>query len=313
MKDYHFSFLAIGKTQDSSKVSAQFARYVGLASTFIKGVNPTKAEADTFFGYESKDEPVYVREGENGKEALITFLLQTDPDTNNGIELKTRATFQLRLAPAYNKDQTKVQIIDDYGNTTWASVEDVKAKKPIMRNGKLTKIDVNYRMACVGEADLVAFLKTYLCAEDAFSYVEEAWVKKANADEYVFKLEHLKDYFSGDVSELREAIAIQPANKVKMLYGVRTKDNKQYQTVCTRGELILSDAASSKQIAKLEKNLANAKLAGSYRTTDFRVCALQEYTIQPTNLEAATANASTVEEDDPLGAAPTEGSSDWWE
>lgn len=129
MKTINFSksFLAIGKTQESKEASEGFKRYVGVGSTFVKGVQPTKKEIDEFFGFESQAEPEYVKDGENGKEAHITFLLQTDPETCNGIELKSRAMFTLRATPAYNRDQTKVQVIDQYGNYTWVDTEDAKA------------------------------------------------------------------------------------------------------------------------------------------------------------------------------------------
>lgn len=281
-----FSFLTIGKTQESKEASEGFKRYVGVGSTFVKGVQPTKKEIDEFFGYESQAEPEYVKDGENGKEAHITFLLQTDPDTCNGIELKTRAMFTLRATPAYNRDQTKVQAIDGYGNYTWVDVEDAKAGKAITHNGNPAKIDTKYRMACVGECDLVAFLKKYLCVPDAFNYVNGTWMKKEDADDYKFALENIKDYFKGDFKELKEALDLQPNNKVKMLYGVRTNDEgKQYQVVCTRGELILPNAATSNALTKLEKDLVNAKQNGAYQNTDYRVQELQEYTVEPTNLE----------------------------
>ena len=281
----HFSFLAIGKTQESKESAEGFKRYVGVASTFVKGVQPTKKELDEFFGYDAQ-EPEYVTEGENGKEAHITFLLQTDPESNNGIELKTRAMFTLRQAPAYNRDQTKVQVIDQYGNYTWANVEDAKAGKAITYNGNPAKIDTKYRMACVGECDLVAFLKKYLCVQDAFNYVNGTWVKKEDADDYKFALENIKDYFKGDFSELKEALKLQPNNKVKLLYGVRTNDEgKQYQAVCTRGELILSNAASANALARMEKDLVNAKQNGAYQNVDYRVCELKEWDVNPTNLD----------------------------
>lgn len=280
------SFLAIGKTQESTEAQ-EFKRYIGLGSTFVKAVQPTKNEIDEFFGYASQSEPEYVREGEQGKEVHITFLLQVDPKVHEDIDLKTRAMITLRLAPDYNKDQTKVRVIDGYGNYTWANVEDAKAGKPIVSsNGNPQKIDTKYRMACVGECDLVAFLKKYLCIQDAFNYVNGTWVKKENAAECIFGLEHIKDYFNGDFRELKDALKLQPNNKVKLLYGVRTNEGKQYQAVCTRGELILSNAASMSAVSRLEKDLVNAKQNGAFSNTDYKVCELQEYVIQPTNLEA---------------------------
>lgn len=290
MKNNAVSFLAIGKTQESTETQ-EFKKYVGIGSTFIKGVQPTKAELDAFFGYESQSEPEYVVDGNNGKEARITFLLQVDPETCNGIELKARAMFTLRQAPAYNRDETKVQVIDQYGNHTWANVEDAKAGKAIVSsNGNSQKIDTSYRMACVGECDLVDFLKAYLCVEDAFKYANGIWVKKDNPEQYKFVLEEIKEYFKGNFRELKDAIELQPNNKVKLLYGVRTTDDgKQYQAVCTRGDLILRNAAGSNALLNLEKNLANAKQAGAYANIDYRVQELAEYSVEPTNLEQAPA------------------------
>ena len=228
------AFLAIGKTQESKEAGeSSFKRYVGLGSTYVKGVQPTKKEIDEFFGFESQAEPEYVKDTDNGKEVHITFLLQTDPEANNGIELKSRAMFTLRLTPDYNRDQTKVRVIDQYGNYTWANVEDAKAGKALIgANGNPQKIDTKYRMACVGECDLVAFLKKYLWVQDAFNYVNGTWMKKEDADDYKFALENIKDYFKGDFKELKEALALQPNNKVKLLYGIRTTDEgKQYQAV----------------------------------------------------------------------------------
>jgi hypothetical protein len=302
MKKINFSksFLAIGKTQESKEASEGFKRYVGVGSTFVKGVQPTKKEIDEFFGFESQTEPEYVKDGENGKEAHITFLLQTDPETCNGIELKSRAMFTLRATPAYNRDQTKVQVIDQYGNYTWVDTEDAKAGKAITHNGNPAKIDTKYRMACVGECDLVAFLKKYLCVPDAFNYVNGTWMKKEDADDYKFALENIKDYFKGDFKELKEAIALQPNNKVKMLYGVRTNDEgKQYQAVCTRGELILPNAASANALTKLEKDLVNAKQNGAYQNTDYRVCELQEWDVKPTNLEQPASDTGDMPFDAP--------------
>ena len=283
-----FSFLAIGKTQQSKEAGESgFKRYVGLGSSFVLAVNPKKDKLDELMGYESKNEPEYIKEGENGKEAYVNFIVRTDPETNNGIEITNRLMFTLRQVPAYSKDQTKVQVIDKYGNHTWMNTEDAKAGKPAMRSdGNPNKLDVKYRMACVGECDLIDFLKAYLCVPDAFNYVNGTWVKKENADDFVFALEHIKDYFNGNFSELADAIAIQPNNKVKLLYGVQTKDDgKQYQAIASRGDLILPNNAGMKLISRLEKNLANAKQNGAYSNTDYRIQELQEYTVEPTNLE----------------------------
>ena len=284
-----YSFLAIGKTQES-KEATEFKRYVGVGSSFVVAVNPTKEELEAIYGREQANDPEYVVDTDNGKEAHITFVVKTDPAVNNGIEIINRAMFTLRNAPAYNRDQTKVQVIDKYGNTTWADTEVAKAKGKILTaNGNDAKIAPDYRMACVGEADLIEFLKPYLGVGDAFNYINGSWVlKNDNLDDYLFGLEHIKDYFTGDFSELKEALALQPNNKVKLLYGVRTADDgKQYQTVVVRHGFVLPNYAGSKTFERLEKELARAKDNGSFASTELRVQELAEYNVAPTDLNSA--------------------------
>lgn len=282
-----YAMLVIGKTAESSETQ-EYKKYIGVGSSYVVAVNPSKEELERIYGSDQK-EPEYVVEGENGKEARIHFIVRTDPEQNNGIEIISRLMFTLRPSAAYNRNETKVQVLDDYGNSSWAPIEDVKAGKPLTsQEGKALRIDTKYRMACVGEADLVGFLKTYLCVPDAFRYVNGSWVKQPNANECVFGLEHIKDFFNGNFSELREALAIQPNNKVKLLYGVRTADDgKQYQAVAARQDLIMPNNASNNRYLKLERDLANIKAAGSYPNTEFKVQELQEWNVEPTNLEKA--------------------------
>jgi hypothetical protein len=299
----NYLFLSVGKTGES-KEAAEFKRYIGYGSTHVVAVNPKKAELDNLMGYDSQSDPEYIGSDDNGKWARVTFIVKTDPETNNGIEITSRLSFTLYNTPAYSKDNTKVQVIDDYGNSTWATVEDVKAGNKLMSsNGKELKIANKYRMACRGEADLVAFLKTYLCVDDAFNYVNGTWTLKDNADDYKFALEHISDYFKGDFSEVKEAIALQPNNKIKLLYGVHTTDEgKQYQTIATKDRLILRNSAGSKAFEKAEKELVNIKQGGGYATTEFKVQELAEYDVQATdlnNIPADTTNTGSEDEDLP--------------
>lgn len=288
------SFLAIGKTQET-KESQGFKRYVGLASSHVLAVCPNKKELDELMGYESQNDPEYVKEDELSKIANITFIVRTDPDTNNGVEITNRVNFTLRSVPAYNKDSTKVQVIDEYGNYTWADTELAKKGGKIEHAQKLGK----YRIACVGECALVDFLKTYLNVPDAFEYKNGTWSLKPNdkAAEGVFSLEKIKDYFKGDFSELKEALALQPNNKIKLLYGVRTTDDgKQYQVVMAREGFVLNNNSGTSALARLEKNLTNLKNAGFMDSTDFRVQELKEWAVEPSNFEASDSEESTTEE-----------------
>lgn len=296
MSKTNFVFLTVGKTTES-KEAVEFKRYIGVGSSKVLAVNPDKQALDELMGFESQSDPVYTGTDDNGEFARIDFIVRTDAESCNGIEITNKLTFFLRNTPAYNRDKTKVQIIDDYGNSTWTTVEDAKAgNKPLSSNGNPLKIADKYRIAFQGEPELVDFLKIYLCVGDAFNYTNGAWVLKPDAADNVFGLEHIKDYFKGNFSELAEALKLQPNNKVKLLYGVRTSDDgKQYQTIAARRNMILRNTAGPKAFERLEEEIRNAKNAGSFATTEFKVQELAEYSVEPTDLsEANTQDSSNI-------------------
>lgn len=288
-----YSFLTVGKTAVSTEAGESFKRYIGLASSYVLAVNPDAKQLQQIYGREMPV-PEYTGERDGVKFARIDFILKTDPEANNGIEIINRATFFIRNESAINRDGTRQQVIDIYGNSTYGNIEDVKEKKPILTaNGNPAKIGTVYRPAYAGEADLVAFLKAYLVVPDVFTYPNGKWELGPNADDGRFQLDSIKDYFNGNFKELKDAIAMQPNNKVKMLYGVRTTDdNKQYQDVCTRGDMILPNYSNA--VDRLEKRLADAKANGSWPNTEYKVCVLQEYVVEPSNLDSAVDNDSAA-------------------
>ena len=290
------SFLAIGKTQDSSETSSSFKRYVGYGESYIKMFNPTKEKLDEFMGYESSFEPEYIKEENGEKQVNIHFIVETAPDFCNGIDIKNKAMFTLKAKPALSSNGETVQVIDDFGNYARMNYEDAKAHKPLPSNYKIDQ--TGYRIAWEGEVDLTVFLKKYLRVGSSLDYKNGAWVVKPDARERgAFKLENIKDYFKGDFSEIKEALEMQPNNRIMLLYGVKTKeDGKQQQCVCVNADLTLKNNASSDDIAKAAKSLANAKSNGKYANIDYRVQELAEYDVQPTNLEQPASGAKGSED-----------------
>ena len=289
--DFSKGFLAIGKTQESREAGeGGFKRYVGYGSSFVKMLNPTKEELDEFMGFESSFNPEYVEEKDGVKQVNINFIVETDPDTCNGIDIKNKAIITLRLKPALSSTGETVEVIDDYGNYTRMNYEDAKAHKALPGNYKIDQ--TGYRIACEGEVDLTVFLRKLLCLPNSLDYNNGVWTVKKDAKENaMFKLEHIKDYFKGDFSEIKEALALQPNNKIKLLYGVKTKDDgKKQQSICTSADLVLANNANANAIAKAEKDLISAKNNNKYSKIDYRVCELQEWDVKPTNLEEATSN-----------------------
>lgn len=288
-----FSFLTVGKTSESTEAGSGYSKYVGLASCHVLAVNPDAKKLEEIYGREMPV-PEYVGEKDGVKFARIDFILKTDAEVCNGIETIAKATFFVRNEPAINREGTRQQVIDIYGNTSYGSIDDVKEKKPIFTsNGNPAKVGPVYRPSYSGEGDLVAFLKAFLVVPDAFIFPNGKWELGPKSDEGKFGLDCIKDYFNGNFKELRDAIALQPNNKVKMLFGVRTTDdNKQYQDVCTRGDLILPNYSNA--LDRIEKRLADYKSNGSFPNTEYKVCVLQEYKVEASDLDTAAASSSAL-------------------
>ena len=304
-----YSFITVGKTVEQK--GGDFKRYVGLAQSEVVALNPTKKQLEEIYGREIQNEPEYFgTDDETGtKWARLDFVVKTDPELNNGIELISHAVFTLRNEMYANKDSSKVRIIDSYGNSVWMDTDAAKAKTvPTSNSGGSIKMS-DYRIALRGEPELIDFLRNYFSLPDAFEYANGTWsLKKLKHQNELTKEEAEKEdlltfescmmaldksdfekFFKGDVSELRDAIEGRKATEklaATLLYGVRTtEDGKQYQTVCTGYDLTLRKNANAKAIARLEKQLANAKQGGLYGSIDYRVQELQEYSVEPTNLE----------------------------
>jgi len=294
----NFSFLVVGGTKESTETT-ESKKYVGVGSSRVLAVNPTKKELEAIYGTAIDSEPEYVRKEEGKPDSVrIDFIVRTDPEQCGGADIISHASVMLSNEGAYNRDGTKVQVIDEYGNTAWGNVDDVKAGRQLTytnSRGEVVPCGIapKYRPAFRGEAALVGFLKTFLGVESAFSYLNGTWVmREGNTDAYKFCLEHVKDYFHGDVSELKEALKLQPGNKVKLLYGVRTTDRGQYQTVCTREGFVLRNNAGTAALNRLDRELQRAKENGSFENTLYEVCPLREYVLETTNLSQPVETAS---------------------
>ena len=280
-------FLAISKGSES-KEATEIKRYIGIGACKVVGFNPTKAQIKELMGYEPNEEPVYVGtqdiDGKQVKFARISIVVRTIPEKCNGIEITPRVTFFISNEVRYNRDKTKVQVINKYGETTWLPVEDAKAGKVPESLSWFEPAD--FRPAYVGEEELTAFIKAYLnipnkSFRDANGNVRE----RADKSEAEARLDCIKDYFKGDFTELKTILSLQPKNKVKVLFGVRTAtDGKQYQTAFTH--MFLKNNVSN--YSRLEEELNSRKSNGAYPTTEFEVCELKEFTVEPSTFAETT-------------------------
>ena len=296
----NYCLLMVGKTQESAEAGESFKRYIGLGASKVLAVNPTKKQLEEIYGREIQNDPEYTIERDDQKGVVVDIIVQTDPEQCNGIDIISHARFNLFPEKWTTQDGSKVRVIDNYDNAQWATPEEAdNHKKLLQADGNPKKIDDNYHICFRGEADLLDFLHKFLYNKNTFSMPNGVWTKMDGADDRVIGIEDKKKLLSGDVSEVRALINLRPNNKIKLLYGVKRSENPDTgkvifrQTVCTGYDLMARNSAPASVLAKLEKDLASAKSSGMYQNTDFAVQELQEWIVEPTNLEQAPASADS--------------------
>lgn len=282
--------MAFGQGQVSSE-GGSIKRYIGVASVYVLAINPLKEELEKLYGRTLENAPEYLGEAEVGDTKVpqirLDFIVKADPEKyldadNKPLDFVNKVSLFVRRAYRYNKDNTKVQVIDKYGRTAWVTIEQAKAHEvPVYANGP-ANIDKNYRPAYIGEEELIKFLIAYLNIPACQRYVNGEWVmnEPSKLSDSEASLEHIEDYFKGDITELRTIIGYQPKNKVKVLFGVRnTEDNKQYQTVYTR--MFLKNGVND--YSKLDKDVKQTQESGALSTSEFDCTELHEYVVESTN------------------------------
>jgi hypothetical protein len=277
--------MAFGKGKESTE-SVDIKRYTGVASVFVKGVNPTKAELEAFYGREIENEPNYIKDNNGIPQVRIEFLVETDPVSklHPGMVFKSKVTFFINKQRKVGSQSGKILIIDKYGNTAWATEEEVNnGSIPMYGNGP-ANIAPGYRPAYDGEAELVNFLRAYLSIDSPFNYdranKKYVWKSAEELKDLDSSLDHVEDYFNGNVKEIQDIINMQPTNKVQVLFGVKSTDKGSYQDTFNR--LFLKN--NNANYSKLAMEVADAQQGGSYPSTVFEVSPFHEYVVTPTDL-----------------------------
>lgn len=268
--------------------NSEFQRklYVGYTPVKVLAVNPTKEELEKYFGPQ-QNEPNYmgnaVVNGKDVPQVRIEFILEAKkPGTNDNFYL--RLSFFLNKGYATNKLNTKVQVIDTYGRKTWVTNDDAANHRiPVFGNGQQARIDKNYRPLIIGEDRLIMFIRALFCLNDP-----EKWDPNVNG--YVARvgedlarcegiLDNTKDFFKGDLTELKNAIKMAENNTVYVMLGVRTgNDGRQFQTVYN--SMFVRKNRKADSVARdFEKALNDFYPNDS----EFKAVPLQEFTVAPTN------------------------------
>lgn len=291
---------------NASSTGGDFKKFVGVGSFRVLGVNPTKAELDNFYGRDTQEPAPYVtdkvdNEGKSYKQVRVTFMIQADLNFENGKVNKTNAklkepykttvSFFLDSRYFYNKDKSKVQVIDKYGRTAWVPVDMVKNHQiPVYSNGP-AKLDPDYKPCLRGEEELTEFILNYLNVTPIESYNSNTgqWIPCPHPEDAEGNLYKIQDYFKGDFSELKEYCSMIPTNRVKLLCGIRTNnEGRQYSTVYARKSL----RNGSNSYIVFKKSIDDSKAAGGLSDSIFSddsagvIQEIHEYqeTVQATDL-----------------------------
>ena len=297
--------MAFGKTNEI-KDSSKIKKYVGVAPVTVLAVNPTKSELEKIYGRSLENDITYTGETEvtiagvetKIKQVRIDFIVKALIDNENPElpeeELISKVSFFLGNSPRYNRDGTKVQIIDKYARTAWVSKEGaVNHEIPIYSNGP-ANIAPDYRMCFIGEDTLIAFVKDYLGIGNVMKYVDSTWVMKDSPEDFEASLDKIADYFKGDYKELRKIVNMQPNAKIKVLFGIKTTpEGKEYQTIYTKMFLKNNISNYTKLAADVESTQANGGLA----TSTFVIDDIKEYVVKPTNFSNDASGMDMTDDD----------------
>ena len=320
------SFMAVAHGREAIEENS-IKKYVGIAAVKILAVNPTKTKLMEILGSSNiENEPSYLSKStiKNYKnedievpQIRLTFWVKTDPamEVNSGID--TTFSFTIFLTKGYRysfKDGiTKVQVIDKYGRTAWATPEDVKAGKIPQYISKKTgepfnaSISEGYRPMYIGEEELVGLIKAYLGLPKPTEWNDndKKFYMRKNPVDAECLLKNIDSYFKGDISELVEVIGYQPNNKFKLLLGIRTATTgNQYQACYTKHFLKLGN----NQLGSLDAEIQAEYGANRLVNTLYEVHPLEVYKISATDYsKPAVSTASEINpavDSDPFAQLP---------
>lgn len=308
MKEHNSVFMAFAQGSESKESVRKL--YIGIAPVYVLAVNPNKEELEKIYNTEISEAPNYLGETEVGPEdnkvkvpqVRVDFVVKSDTKSCNGIEMITKVSFFISKSYRYNRDNTKVEVINKYGEATWLPIDTVKNGTPVPDNMKWYDTS-GMRPAYIGEVEVTDFLKKFLnIPNKSFTDPKTKEVRYiSNLTNAEAGLDKIENYFKGDFSELKNIISMRPNNRIKGMFGVKTTDdNKQYQTVYTQKFLKLN----VKDYSKLDAELQERKALGAYLTTEFSVEPLHEYNVTATDFNSP--------ENDPLSGAPTKSPWDTW-
>lgn len=275
--------------KDAGQSSASAKKlYTGLVTANVVSVNPNAAERAAIYGGEVREEPVYIGKNQEGtvNQVRIDFHLDTNAtDEENVPRVRTTASFYV-VNEGRSSQTGKVNVTNKFGQFVWVTPQDLSAG-----TSPYTWFStIGMRAAFRGEEDLLNFIKNLL-------NVPNLKGDMSNVAEAEACFTNVAAFFTGDVSEVANAVA-STNNKVKVLMGVRTTDEgKMYQAIYNKKV----ERAYSTQTQYIAKSLAESQEYGAYANVDFgsEPFTFEEYSLVPSSQAEVSMGAPA--------AAPTPG------
>ena len=253
-----------------SKTSENSFIHIGVGSFTIASVCPSEEELKELYGSNAKAiqySKVDETDGKNSATAHIILNLLDDVGNENPVY--KRATFYIKEIGFANKDKTKLQVINKYGDTMWVTKEEFQANVPAHYNPNFI---MPYRPAFIGEEQLIGFIKTYLGIPMSREFSDNQW-KNKTADQLAmceasFSIEEFKKMCAGDFSLLKSILSMQPNNKIKFMLGVRTTEQGQFQDVYTRHPINFNARNFNRVVKEINDAINSGNLNDVYYDTD---------------------------------------------
>ena len=124
--------MSIAKGRETAENVNSRVYFTGVTPLKILAINPTKKELEAIYGREMEKEPEYLSADENNiKKMRIDFICQIHKNDRLKVDLDSieRVSFFIEDKPRIGQESGKYQVINIYGETTWATKEQIKEGK----------------------------------------------------------------------------------------------------------------------------------------------------------------------------------------
>lgn len=202
---------------------------VGVIPYTLKSVCPNLDELKAIYGENAKE--IIYRNKPQEPQVMVVFIFEEyDSKANTGTKNLVRHYHFLKFEPSQNKDGSKKEVINKYGDNAWVTVDEFNSGSA---PSYMKDYILPYKQAVVGESTLIKFVKDYIGIPGVNKYENGGWVRKDDLTgcEASFTKEQLQAMIKGDFTYLKTILGYQPDNKIKFYTGVRTTENGQFTTL----------------------------------------------------------------------------------